>query len=123
MNAGRYVSFSGKYFASGSADTLTSLWSAAELICVRTFARSESPIRNLSFSFDGQLLAAASESSSVHLTHVETGDVVHSIDTPDGTFTVAWHPSQLLLAFAGDEHTGRDRRDAGTIRLFGQPAS
>ena len=36
-------------------------------------------------------------------TYIETGDVVHKIETPDGTFSVAWHPTQLLLAFAGDE--------------------
>ena len=28
---------------------------------------------------------------------------MHKIDTPEGTFTVAWHPTQLALAFAGDE--------------------
>lgn len=29
----------GKYFATGSADALVSLWDVAELVCVRTFSR------------------------------------------------------------------------------------
>ena len=29
----------GKYFATGSADALVSLWDSTELVCVRTFAR------------------------------------------------------------------------------------
>ena len=33
--------------------------------------------------------------------HVETGETVHTIPTPDGTYCVAWHPSQRLLAFGG----------------------
>jgi len=109
----------GRYFATGSADTLTSLWNVNELICIRTFARAEWPIRNLSFSFDGQLLAAASEDQAINITYIETGDVVHKIETPDGTFSVAWHPTQLLLAFAGDEKARDGDRAAGTIRLFG----
>jgi THO complex subunit 3 len=69
----------GKYFATGSADTLTSLWSATELICFRTLGRSEYPIRNLSFSFDGQLIAVASEDEYLNITHVESGDVVYVV--------------------------------------------
>jgi len=33
----------------------------------QTFARAEWPIRNLSFSFDGQLLAAASEDQAINI--------------------------------------------------------
>jgi THO complex subunit 3 len=111
----------GKYFATGSADTLTSLWSASELICIRTFGRSEWPIRTLSFSYDGQLLAGASEDELLKLTYVETGEVVHQIATPSGSFTLAWHPNQLLLAFAGGEKSREG--SAGIVRLFGHPKS
>lgn len=31
----------GKYFATGSADALVSLWDVEELVCVRCFSRSE----------------------------------------------------------------------------------
>ena len=35
----------GRYFATGSADALMSLWDVNELYCVRTFSRSELPHR------------------------------------------------------------------------------
>lgn len=38
-----------------------------------------------------------------------TGEMVHQIAVPDGTFTVAWHPQKHLLAFAGDEKDGNGR--------------
>eukprot|EP00040_Diaphanoeca_grandis_P040011 m.260939 g.260939 ORF g.260939 m.260939 type:complete len:327 (-) comp40907_c0_seq1:75-1055(-) len=108
----------GKYFATGGADALVALWHATELVCVRTFSATEWPIRGLSFSFDGQLLAAASESSSILLTYVETGEVVHKLETPDGSFCVAWHPTQMILAFAYEDKAGH-RDDSGIISLFG----
>ena len=54
-------------------------------------------------------------------THVETGETVHKLETPDGTFCVAWHPQSLVLAFAGEEkdQTGHD---LGMISVFGIPS-
>eukprot|EP00039_Didymoeca_costata_P028334 m.20708 g.20708 ORF g.20708 m.20708 type:complete len:323 (+) comp6926_c0_seq1:203-1171(+) len=108
----------GKYYATGSADTLVGLWSVDEQACVRTFGNFEYPIRNLSFSHDGKMLAGASEDSYLNIIHVDTGEVLHSIDANDGTFSVAWHPKKVLLAFAGDE---KGSRNSGSVRLFGQP--
>jgi len=108
----------GKYFATGGADALVALWHATELVCTRTFNCTEWPIRGLSFSFDGQLLAAASESPSILLTYVETGETVHTLETPDGSFCVAWHPSQMILAFAYEDKAVH-RGESGIISLFG----
>ena len=75
---------SGRYFAAGSADALVSLWSADDMVCLRTFGRLEYgccvlraaccccylyhahsccswPIRTLSFSCDSSFIASASE--------------------------------------------------------------
>lgn len=108
----------GKYFATGSADALVGLWDASELVCVRTLNCSDYPVRGLSFSFDGQLLAAASEDQSLKITYVESGETIHKVPCPDGTFCVAWHPSSLVLAYAGEEKD-MSGRDAGMISLFG----
>ena len=118
----------GKYFATGSADTLINLWSATELICIRTFGQSEWPCRNLSFSYDGQLIAYSSDDTFLKLTYVETGEVVHKISA-DTTYCVAWNPKELILAFAGNEKApysgggggGRGDSSGGVvIRIFGQ---
>ena len=34
----------GRYFATGSADALVSVWDANELACIKTFARLEWPV-------------------------------------------------------------------------------
>lgn len=51
--------------------------------------------------------------------HIESGESVWSIEAPKGTFSSAWHPSRLLLAFAG---SGEKER-GGYISLFGMPDS
>lgn len=63
----------GRYFATGSADTLVSLWDVEELACLRTFSRLDWPVRTISFSHDGKLLASASEDLMIDIGEVETG--------------------------------------------------
>ncbi|XP_046480721.1 THO complex subunit 3 [Neodiprion pinetum] len=110
----------GRYFATGSADALVSLWDADELCCLRTFSRLEWPVRTISFSHDGQLLAAASEDLVIDIGEVETGEKVADIPVEAATFTVAWHPKQYLLAYACDDKDTYDRkRDAGSLKVFG----
>ena len=65
---------SGKYFATGAADALASLWDVKTLSCLRTFSRLEWPVRTLSFNHDSQLLASASEDHFIDIAHIETGE-------------------------------------------------
>jgi THO complex subunit 3 len=58
---------SGRFFATGGTDSLVCLWDAMELTVVRTFDRMETIIRGLSFSFDGQYIAAASSDRAVDI--------------------------------------------------------
>jgi len=67
---------SGKYFATGAADALASLWDAKTLSCLRTFNRLEWPVRTLSFNHDSQLLASASEDHFIDIAHIETGQLI-----------------------------------------------
>ena len=89
----------GRYFAVGSADALVSLWDVNELACVRTFSRLDWPVRTISFSYDGKLLASASEDLIVDIGHVDTGERAASIPVSSPTFTVAWHPKRYILAY------------------------
>lgn len=66
----------GRYFATGSADALVSLWDAEELACVRVFSRLDWPVRTISFSHDGRLLASASEDLLIDIGDTETGEKV-----------------------------------------------
>ncbi|XP_065161287.1 THO complex subunit 3-like [Atheta coriaria] len=110
----------GKYFATGSADALVSLWDINELACKKVFTRMDWPVRTISFSHDGLLLASASEDLLIDIGFVETGDKIAHIAVDAATFTVAWHPSQYLLAYACDDKDSYDRkRDAGTLKVGG----
>ncbi|XP_026482820.1 THO complex subunit 3-like [Ctenocephalides felis] len=115
----------GRYFATGSADALVSLWDAEHLACVRMFSRLEWPVRTISFSHDGQLLASASEDLLIDIGHTETGEKIADISVDAATFTVAWHPKQYLLAYACDDKdmssTYDRKRDAGTLKVWGFP--
>ena len=113
----------GKYFATGSADALVSLWDVSELVCLRTLTRLDWPVRTLSFSHDGNLIATASEDLVIDIADVETGEKVAEVPCESPTFTVAWHPRKYLLAFACDDKDNYERdRDAGTVKLYGLPS-
>lgn len=108
----------GKYFATGSADALVSLWDLSELVCVQCFSRLDWPVRTISFSHDGRMLASASEDLFIDISAVETGERIAEVACTAPTFTVAWHPSEYLLAFACDDKD-KHERDAGTVKIFG----
>ncbi|XP_076812837.1 THO complex subunit 3-like [Clavelina lepadiformis] len=108
----------GKYFATGSADAIVNLWDLSELVCVRTFSRLDWPVRTLSFSHDGLMLASASEDHFIDISCVETGENICEVPCDSPTFTVAWHPKHRLLAYACDDKD-KYNRDTGNVKLFG----
>ena len=56
----------------------------------QTFFRLEWPVRTLSFSHDGNLLASGSEDQAIDIANVATGERVASISVTYPTFTLAW---------------------------------
>ncbi|TPX33346.1 hypothetical protein SmJEL517_g03789 [Synchytrium microbalum] len=123
----------GRYWATGSADSVIGLWDLEESICVRTFAKGEfegpgrtsltnpivysEPIQSLGFSHDGELLAVGSPDKPVYIIHADSGQYVGSIDTFGGTTnTVAWHPTKHTLAYAAV-------KTEGNIHLLSIPSS
>ncbi|KAI8916529.1 WD40-repeat-containing domain protein, partial [Powellomyces hirtus] len=107
----------GRYFATGSADALICLWDIEELICLRTFGTLEWPVRTISISHDGELIASGSEDRVIDIASVETGETIHTIQCSAATNSIAWHPNRHLLAYAGDEVSSS--RPEGNLRVFG----
>jgi THO complex subunit 3 len=95
------LAFSDRYLACGSADAVVSLWSLDELVCVRTFAALEWPVRTLTLSHCGTYLAAASEDVVIDVSNVETGQRATAIQCNFAMNSIAWNPTRLLLAYAG----------------------
>ena len=93
------------------------------MACLRTFNRLEWPVRAISFSYDGKLLASASEDTVIDVAHVETGQKVTDISVSSPTFTIAWHPKRYLLAYACDDKDKYDRDShSGALKVFGFPS-
>ena len=102
---------------------MVSVWDANELACIKTFARLEWPVRTISFSHDGVLLASASEDMRIDIGHVDTTEKVAEIGVDSPTFTISWHPSRYLLAYACDDKDKYDReRDQGSLKVWGFPS-
>jgi len=95
----------GRYVATGGADALVLLWDVNDLVCVRSFARLESPIRSLSFSHNGHYIASVAEDAKIDIADVETAEHVHSVRVSGEINCLAWNPKSLLLAFAGEERS------------------
>ena len=80
-------------------------------------------MRTISFSHDGALLASASEDMRIDIGHVGTTEKVAEIAVDSPTFTICWHPSRYLLAYACDDKDKYDReRDQGSLKVWGFPS-
>lgn len=82
--------------------------------------RLDRPVRSISFSHDGQMLASASEDLLIDIAHVETSAKITEIPVETATLTVAWHPKQHLLAYACDvKDKCGEYRGGGILKVFG----
>lgn len=102
------MSPSGEHLAAGGGDALVSLWDTQEWICVRTLELTGGLVKTVDFSFDGSYVTAGSDDKDdkkIRIAHVETGEIVHTIDVATPAAHVAWHPCRYILAYSAD-HQG-----------------
>jgi len=107
----------GRFLCVGAADAVVSLWDTSELMCLRTFTNLQWGVRALSINHDGQVIAMASEDTFIDICNTDTGEQVDKIDVKYAINTIAWHPSQNLLAYAGDEKD-REEYDVGSVKVY-----
>ncbi|CAJ0570305.1 unnamed protein product, partial [Mesorhabditis spiculigera] len=107
----------GSRLACGGSDSLISLWTVDDMMCERTIGRYDWPIRAISFSHDGRLLAGASEDHHIDIAWTNTGGRVYEVKHDAETFSLAWHPVHYVLAYTGAEHTSG--REKPFVRIFG----
>ncbi|WKX88847.1 hypothetical protein Q1695_008466 [Nippostrongylus brasiliensis] len=111
------VSTDGQRLAVGASDALCSIWSLDEMICERNLGRLDYPVRAVAFSHDSQLIATGSEDHSIDIAFVNDGSRVHELRLEGEVYSLAWHPQQLMLAFASSADLRE--RDGFGVRLFG----
>ncbi|KAK0730607.1 WD40-repeat-containing domain protein [Lasiosphaeris hirsuta] len=105
------LSPTGKYLATGGADSIIALFDTKDWLCQRTVSRLLGPVRNISFTFDGSYLVGGCEDggTGLEITHTETGELVHTVKTAGPCETLAWAPTRYCLAYS----------DLGTLRIIG----
>ncbi|KAK1757601.1 THO complex subunit 3 [Echria macrotheca] len=104
------LSPTGKYLATGGADSIVALFDTKDWLCQRTFSQMEGSVRSISFTYDGcYLVAGCEDNSGVHVFHTESGDVVHTFKTAGHSEAVAWAPTRYCLAYS----------DLGILRIVG----
>ncbi|TKA69665.1 hypothetical protein B0A55_10421 [Friedmanniomyces simplex] len=100
----------GNYLAIGSGDGTISLWDTYSWLSTHslTAPNQTTSIRHLGFSWDGMYLVAGAGSDAkegmagLNVYHVDTGEVVHMVETTYCPCQVAWHPTRYWIAYAGD---------------------
>ena len=105
----------GNYFATGAADAYVALWDLAELVPLKSFSKENCQVRQLSFSHDGRLIAAAAEDKRLDIYDIEGENEVWKIECNAPQLSVSWNPKKHLLAYTLEE---KDKSDC-SINLFG----
>ncbi|KAK0612932.1 WD40-repeat-containing domain protein [Bombardia bombarda] len=100
----------GKYLATGGADSTISLFDTKDWICHRTITRITGTVKSISFTFDGSyVVGGCDEGSGLEVTHTESGEHVHTFKTAGPCEAVAWAPTKYCLAYG----------DVGVLRIIG----
>ena len=63
-----------RYLATGGGDATVTLWDLDEVVCMRTWAHMDHPVRSLSMSHDSKYLAYASELGELEVLSMKTGE-------------------------------------------------
>lgn len=99
----------GNYVAIGAGDSMITLWDTDSWLCEHTLTHHTSAVRDVSFSFDGAYLVATTGIDSskdgdkgLGIYHVDTGDLVHTVETVNTVTWAAWHPHRYAIAYTGD---------------------
>mmetsp|Transcript_831 Transcript_831/g.891 ORF Transcript_831/g.891 Transcript_831/m.891 type:complete len:318 (-) Transcript_831:75-1028(-) len=99
------VDKTGMLMASAGTDSLVNLWDLQNLVCTKTFAHLDHPIRALSMSHDSKIIAYGSENGVIAFGSVDTGAHLGGLDLGGGLNSIAWNPTKHMVAYSS---AGRD---------------
>jgi len=110
-----------RHLVIGASDACSSIWDLQDTICVQVLTRLDYPVRTVSFSHCGNIIASGSEDRNIDVSWLN-GEKITEIPITTECYDVAWHPRLYLLAYAsssgGPDIRERDR-DPVTLRIFG----
>lgn len=110
---------SGSRLATGGADGIVAVWDVNELTCISTVDRHKSPVRCVSFSRDGSLLASVAD-NGMDIARSSNGSLVHQVNT-GSVVCCSFNPVKDVLAYAGeDKSVDRSGRESVAVHILGQ---
>lgn len=87
-----------RYLATGGGDATVTLWDLEDVVCTRTWAHMDHPVRALSMSSDSKYLAFASELGELEVLSIETGERLAELRIRCGS---AFSAGQVVLLRVG----------------------
>ncbi|GJJ07179.1 hypothetical protein Clacol_001379 [Clathrus columnatus] len=106
----------GRYLVTGGADSIINFFDLREWLCAKSVSTGDTSIISLSFSYDGEYIACATETTFIDIIATETGQVMHRIPSMSVPGLVAWHPSKHIVASCAEPSS---RPDKAWLSIFG----
>jgi THO complex subunit 3 len=115
---------SGQRVALGGADTLVSLWDAVDYTCLHTVTRLDKPVRAVRFSKGGDFIATGSEENFIDISDAQTGECAVRLLAGAATDSLAWSPTEYIIAYVGDAQPANIDKYARTaVKIWGVPST
>lgn len=111
------IDSSNNTFATGGDNSLILLWDIQEMMCYRQIKKTDIPIRKISFSHDGKLIASIYDGANLDIFDVNTTENVYSVYCDNQYYSLAWNPKSYVLAFCGVDKN-KSNSDEGSINIL-----
>ncbi|KAF8507841.1 WD40 repeat-like protein [Hysterangium stoloniferum] len=106
----------GKYLVTGGGESIINFFDLREWLCAKSISTGDTSVNSLSFSYDGEYIASATETTYIDIIATETGQVMHRIPSMTVPGMVTWHPSKHIIASCGEASS---RPDKAWLSIFG----
>ena len=92
-----------KFFVTGGNDGILIGYSVDELMCCKTYKRSEQGIRQVMYNYDDKFIATIYDGKHIDFFSTELDDHIYTIFTSNSQYFIKWNKKRNILAYVGDE--------------------
>jgi katanin p80 WD40 repeat-containing subunit B1 len=111
----------GAFFVSGSLDTNLKVWDIRRKACIQTYKGHSSGLSVVRFSPDGKWVVSGDEDGLVKVWDLSAGKQLYEYVHDGAVTSLAFHPSELLMASGSLDRTARIT-DLDALKALGQTA-
>ena len=92
-----------KYLIAGGNDGILLNYNVDELMCCKTYKRSDQGIRQCMYSYDDNFIATIYDGKNIDFFSTELDDHIYTIFTNYNLHSIKWNKKRNILAYIGDE--------------------